>query len=96
MPLDHRARSAAVMRAISCARDVGVARTEPRDEFHVPIVMQVVEPDARAAHELAIAALIVIIARVQRLVQVAHQVQQELQRDAPLRFRSVAGFLSSA
>ena len=62
------------------------------DEFDVPVVMQIVRVRMPgAARELAIPALIVIVARVQRLVQVADQVQQELKRDAaaPLAGRGI-------
>jgi hypothetical protein len=52
-------------------------------------MVQVIGPDVRAAREFAIPALIVIIAGVQRLMQIAHQMQQELERHAPFRFRGL-------
>src|SRR5208283_3482660 len=65
-------------------RDVGGVLAQSRDEFSVPVMVQIVLGDAGRNRDLAVAAPVVIVARVQRLVHIANEMQQELQRETPL------------
>ena len=56
------------------------------DEFGIPVVMQRARSQARGGRSLVVAAAIVIVRRVQRLVHIANQVQQKLQRDDAFRW----------
>ena len=74
--------------------EVEIARHRVRILAHrlhhhrVPVVVQV-RPGAAAAEIDAVAALVVIVGKVQRLVQVAGEVQHELEGEDPVRRRRV-------
>src|SRR5579871_1678911 len=75
-----------------CGRDVGdqppsdVVRTgsEPLDEFHIPRPVQRGMWNPGRTHPAEISAAIMVIARVQRLMDVSDEMQQELQGDTLL------------
>jgi len=54
-------------------------RVRPKlvDKFHIPKVVQIAQPESRCRHALVVAAAIVIVRSVQRLMHVADKVQQE-------------------
>jgi len=52
---------------------------QPPDEFHVPVVMQAARALSPRGHAPGVAPRVMIVDRVQRLMQIPDQVQQELQ-----------------
>ena len=84
---DSIAQSAAVPRdhAWRCSSEIPATRSglgriapEPLDKFDIPEMVQVVGREPVCGHLLSIAAGVVIIGSVKRLMHVANEMQQEL------------------
>ena len=65
--------------------DAGRSRvaSQARDKFGVPVMMQIVGRDTRSGDDFQIPAPVMIVTRVQRLMNVADEVQKKLEREQP-------------
>ncbi len=84
VPADQRARSASVMRAISRAAMSASSSPNRATNSVSQSWCRLFSAIPARTRDLAVSALVVIVARVQRLVHIADEMQQELQRETPL------------